>query len=175
AAPAERAARPALPSRACVAGGARWSLDRAQTRSRSRFRTPPTTDAGLPRRQRKSRVTPPFNSLGNRRLEARRPARGAAGRCKGGPTVAIKLNGPNGIMPPLDPARPDKQDRTKKGNKARAEKLAKYAQGRAERAADNLFRVSHGKHEQLSSMADNKAHNMITICVAVIGLSATQV
>jgi len=37
-----------------------------------------------------------------------------------------------------------------------------------------MYRILHTKHEQLSSLADNKAHIMLTICVGVVGVSASQ-
>ena len=52
---------------------------------------------------------------------------------------------------------------------------AKGERGRADRAGENLLRIAFAKHEQLSAMADNKAHLMLTICLGVMGVSATQI
>jgi hypothetical protein len=57
----------------------------------------------------------------------------------------------------------------------KAGKGAKNDLARADKMAENLFRITHGKHQGLSSMADNKAHLMLTISVGIIGVSATQV
>lgn len=54
------------------------------------------------------------------------------------------------------------------------EKDSKKA-GRSDRAAENLLRIAHQKHQNLSAMADSKAQIMLTISVGVIGISATQV
>ena len=66
----------------------------------------------------------------------------------------------------------------KVGKKGKAggkpEREEKGGTGRADRAAENLLRIAFAKHEQLSAMADNKAHIMLTIGVAVLGVSATQ-
>jgi hypothetical protein len=116
-----------------------------------------------------------------------------------GVTVSTSVNGPPRaapVVPPLGGARlgsgwaaaSPKPDRDKKRRKRDRDgrwaeagaadltgKAAKRQADRADRAADNLFRIAHGKHESLSGMADSKAHIMITICAAVIGVSATQV
>jgi hypothetical protein len=73
------------------------------------------------------------------------------------------LSGPEGAAGP----RPDK-------TADRATKTADQATKTADRAAESMYRIVCEKHEHLSAMADTKAHIMITICVAIVGVSALQ-
>jgi hypothetical protein len=56
----------------------------------------------------------------------------------------------------------------------RPDKSADRPAKTADRAAESMYRIVCERHEHLSSMADTKAHIMITICVAVVGVSALQ-
>jgi len=55
--------------------------------------------------------------------------------------------------------------------KAKSRKKAEPAPLTASSSTDLMFRLMSGNTVQLSQMADNKAHIMITICAGVIGLS----
>jgi len=45
----------------------------------------------------------------------------------------------------------------------------------ADRAMDNMFRIVMANHFQLSAMADNKAHMLITVCSLILSLSFARI
>lgn len=77
----------------------------------------------------------------------------------------------------IDRVQRDRTERAEgeEGGKAGKANKNKKELARADKMAENLFRISHAKHQSLSAMADNKAHLMLTISVGIIGVSATQV
>jgi Family of unknown function (DUF5706) len=81
---------------------------------------------------------------------------------KGGPPRGADPS-PHGPLPGLEGAAWPRPDKT-------ADRAAKTA----DRAAESMYRIVCEKHEHLSAMADTKAHIMITICVAIVGVSALQ-
>jgi hypothetical protein len=77
-------------------------------------------------------------------------------------------------VPEGDAPRPGSQSGqpAQTGTERKAERAPK--RDPTDRAAETLFRVLYQHHEQLSVMADTKAHIMITLCAALAGIATTQ-
>ena len=81
------------------------------------------------------------------------------------------------LCPPIPPdtAVPEAETPQPGGQTAKGSKTEKAPKrDQTDRAAETLFRVLYQHHEQLSVMADTKAHIMITLCAALAGIATTQ-
>lgn len=59
-------------------------------------------------------------------------------------------------------------------NKVKMRKASQPKRQKGNSSADLMYRMMSGNTVQLSQMADNKAHIMITICAGIIGLSVSR-